>query len=129
LSHVADHADDRHLVLRIGRWIASRKLYADRIASLEVAVDEYLVDDRDRYRVREIPRVEIATLDDGGAHRGEEPLARDALARARRIGRVERLSVKLRQERALEPSAHRVPRHEPGAGDAANTSHGRQQVD
>src|SRR4029453_11783875 len=94
LPNVADHADDRHLVPRIRRRIARRKLHANWITILEVALDEHAIDDRDRDRVREIAGAEIAAFDDGRAHRGKESRAREALTRVRRTQCVERLSRK-----------------------------------
>src|SRR5262249_5155685 len=98
LPHVTDHADDRHFVLWIWCWIAGGELHADGIASLEIALDEHLVDDRDRRRGGKVSRSEVTSLDERRAHRREETRADEALSRARRIRRVERLSMKLRQE-------------------------------
>ena len=59
----------------------------------------------------------------------KSPGPANALASARRIGRVEWLAMKLRQQRALESAAHRVRRDEPDVGHAPNTLYGRHEVE
>src|SRR5207237_1783452 len=97
-------------------------------SSLGIACHDYPIAHRVRYLAREIPCSEIAALDDGRPHRHEESRTGEAQARARGIGRVERLAMELRQERGLERAAHGVRRNKPDAGHAADTPHGRREV-